>query len=195
MMAAQGRTTIALEQRLPLKQWHSEDLSPLFAVCFAKYRTVLVGGAAEPLYTPWQDNQPAKIYYTRDYYRSALHEIAHWCIAGVERRTQEDYGYWYAPEGRNAEQQVQFEMMEVRPQALELLFCAAAGHDFFVSCDNFSRVGDERGFQQQVLAEAKCMLEGAIPPRGLLWLQALERAYGVTPVNEARLKTVWRHEN
>lgn len=195
MMAAQGSISIALEPILPLKQWHSEDLSPLFAACFAKYRTVLVGGAAEPLYTPWQDNQPAKIYYTRDYYRSALHEIAHWCIAGAERRRQEDYGYWYAPEGRTVEQQLQFERMEVRPQALELLFCAAVGHDFFVSCDDFSGEGDERNFQRQVLAEAKRMLDGNIPPRGLLWLQALEHAYGVVPVSETRLKTVWRHGN
>lgn len=193
MMAAQCSTLMALEQRQPLERWRSEDLNLLFAECFIEYRTVLIGGAAEPLYTPWQDNQPAKIYYTRDYYRSALHEIAHWCIAGVERRMQEDYGYWYAPEGRNAEQQALFEMMEVRPQALELLFCAAVGHDFFVSCDNFSGVGDEKEFQQQVFAEAKCMLEGNIPSRGWLWLQVLQQAYGVEQVDEAQIKAVWRH--
>src|SRR5699024_8331667 len=127
---------------------------PLFAACFSAYHTELVGGAAEPLYPPWQHNQPARIYYTPDYYRSALHEVAHWCIAGPQRRKLEDYGYWYAPEGRNAEQQLQFESVEVRPQALELLCCAAVGHDFYVSCDNFSAQGSEESFQKSVWAEA-----------------------------------------
>lgn len=193
MMAAQSNNSLEFLPAKPLMRWHSQDLSPLFVACFHEYQTELVGGAAEPLYTPWQHNQPAKIYYTRDYYRSALHEIAHWCIAGAARRKLEDYGYWYAPEGRNAEQQLQFESVEVRPQALELLFCAAVGHDFFVSCDNFTVQGDEESFQKSVWAEAQRMLEGAIPPRGLMWVQALQQAYGVEQVDSHQLKKVWRH--
>src|SRR5699024_8041815 len=99
------------------ESWLSHDLEVLFAKCFyAEHQTLLVGGASEPLYTPWSGKEPAKVYYTRDYFRSALHEIAHWCIAGAQRRQQTDFGYWYAPEGRDAKQQANFEQVEVNPQ-------------------------------------------------------------------------------
>lgn len=193
MMAALPSKSLESLYDSPLKPWYSQDLSPLFRACFPEHHTELIGGAAEPLYTPWEHNQPAKIYYTQDYYRSALHEIAHWCIAGAERRKQEDYGYWYAPEGRSAEQQLQFESVEVRPQALELLFCAAVAHEFYVSCDNFEVEGDEQAFQANVWAEAQRMLKGAIPPRGLQWMRALQHAYGMRQVDKAQLQKVWRH--
>lgn len=193
MMAAQFSESLALEQNVPFTQWDSQGLSLLFAACFAEHNTELVGGAAEPLYTPWQHNQAAKIYYTRDYFRSALHEVAHWCIAGPERREREDYGYWYAPEGRNAKQQQAFELVEVRPQALELLFCAAVGHDFYVSCDNFDVDSGEAEFQRKVWVEAQRMLAGQIPPRGWQWTEALRKAYGVERVDKQQLKKVWRH--
>lgn|SRR5690625_3874663 len=187
--------SVAMKRTEPTPEpiWCSEDLSPLFQACFREYNTLLVGGAKEPLYTPWNENEPAKIYYTRDFFRSALHEVAHWCIAGPERRQLEDYGYWYAPEGRNAEQQLAFEMVEVRPQALELLFCAATAHPFLVSCDNFNGNGNEEEFQRRVWAEALKMLAGDMPPRGKQWLKTLQAAYGVAVLNEAQLGTVWRH--
>ncbi len=53
------------------------------------------------------------------FYASALHEIAHWCIAGENRCQQVDYGYWYEPNGRSEERQFEFEKVEVKPQALE----------------------------------------------------------------------------
>jgi elongation factor P hydroxylase len=55
----------------------------------------------------------------KDYLASALHEVAHWCLAGVERRKLEDYGYWYSPDGRSRGEQSAFENVEARPQALE----------------------------------------------------------------------------
>src|SRR5699024_7455731 len=47
------------------------------------YRTLLEAGGDEPLYQP--ASEPAgrhRIVFTRDYFASALHEVAHWCIAG-----------------------------------------------------------------------------------------------------------------
>ena len=81
--------------------------------------TILCGGAAEPYYEP---GAPSVIYFREDFDRSALHEVAHWCVAGPVRRGLSDYGYWYAPDGRNAEQQSAFYSVEVKPQAIEALF-------------------------------------------------------------------------
>ena len=127
--------TSAGEADQPVERVHrAQDLEALFAQTFAaQYNTVLCGGAEEPLYQP---GAPHRIVYTRDYFRSALHEVAHWCVAGEKRRQLPDYGYWYAPDGRDAAQQRAFEQVEVRPQALELLFCEACGHPFSVSLDN-----------------------------------------------------------
>ena len=53
-----------------------------------------------------------RIVFTHDYFASALHEVAHWCVAGPERRRLTDYGYWYAPDGRTEKQQMEFERVE-----------------------------------------------------------------------------------
>ena len=47
-----------------------------------------------------------------------------------------DYGYWYAPEGRDAAQQAAFLAVEAAPQALESLFCEALEVPFAPSVDN-----------------------------------------------------------
>src|SRR5690606_31386666 len=114
----------------------------------------------------------------RDYFRSALHEVAHWCVAGAERRTREDYGYWYAPDGRDATQQANFLHVEVMPQALELLFCAACGHDFRVSLDNLDGEAGESGlFAQAVQREALARLAQVGDQRWACWLRALSAHY------------------
>ena len=97
--------------------------------------TVLKGGASEPYYKP---GSPDTIYFREDFIRSALHEVAHWCVAGSARRTLPDYGYWYAPDGRDDSQQTAFYAVEVKPQALEKAFCQAVGIEFNVSVDNLS---------------------------------------------------------
>jgi hypothetical protein len=62
----------------------------------------LLGGADEPVYLPadavYSYN---RLFYRQDYLSSALHEIAHWCIAGQARLQLEDFGYWYHPDGRS----------------------------------------------------------------------------------------------
>lgn len=159
--------------------WSSRRLEELFRECFfEQYHTLLIGGAPEPLYLPETDDQPGKILYTRDYFRSALHEIAHWCVAGPSRRGLEDYGYWYAPDGRNSEQQALFEKVEVYPQALELIFCAACGHDFRVSTDNLSGPSlCNRSFAQAVYQKAESLLKQGLPERPYRWAIALATHY------------------
>ena len=100
------------------------------------YNTRLVGGFPEPLYKAAVNSSPAEVQFTRDFKRSALHELAHWCIAGDERRLVDDYGYWYEPDGRSHEQQEIFFKVEIKPQAIEKHFCMALRIPFQVSLDN-----------------------------------------------------------
>ncbi len=173
-----------------LRGHSSADLEVLFrATFFHDFATVLEGGAAEPVYLP---GSPHRICYTHDYFRSALHEIAHWCVAGANRRELEDYGYWYAPDGRNAEQQAQFASVEILPQAYEALFCAACGHPFRVSLDNLSgEGGDEAVFAKQVRARAEALLEQGLPDRVGRWCDALVGYYDrqSLPLSEALQQT------
>jgi len=113
-------------------------LEQVFLDCFGeRERTRLVGGAEEPLYLPAQTpGARHEIHYRADYPASALHEVAHWCIAGPARRGLQDYGYWYAPDGRGAAMQCAFEAVEARPQGLEWLFSQACGLPFRLSLDN-----------------------------------------------------------
>ena len=115
-------------------------LEQVFADCFGdRERTRLCGGAEEPLYLPaaapgaWHE-----IHYRADYPASALHEVAHWCIAGRARRLLPDYGYWYAPDGRDAQAQRAFEAVEAKPQGLEWLFSQRCGLPFQLSLDNLN---------------------------------------------------------
>ena len=110
------------------------QLVGLFNATFEQsHRTVLQGGAGEPYYVP---GEPHRILFREDFVRSALHEVAHWCVAGERRRTLPDYGYWYSPDGRDANQQQAFFTVEARPQAIERCFCEAIGIPFSPSVDN-----------------------------------------------------------
>ena len=118
--------------------------------------TRLVGGGEEPIYLP-RDSQCRhnRIVFTRDYAASALHEVAHWCVAGAARREQEDYGYWYAPDGRSEDQQAEFERVEVKPQAIEWLLSVAAGRSFRVSADNLAAgLGASDHFRESIRQQA-----------------------------------------
>lgn len=158
----------------------SQDLIRLFETCFAcDYNTILVGGGDEPEYLPAGGTSAQhRIIFTRDYFRSALHEIAHWCVAGEQRRMLPDFGYWYAPDGRNAEQQRKFELVEVKPQALEWLFCAAARHPFSVSLDNLNGEPTDSGpFQRSVHAQLLSYLDQGVPERPGRFINVLIDTY------------------
>jgi elongation factor P hydroxylase len=158
----------------------ARELERLFADTFlASHRTVLEGGADEPLYLPPAQDAPARIRYRLDYFASALHEVAHWCIAGARRRRLVDYGYWYAPEGRDAAGQRAFEAVEVRPQALESLFAEAAGVPFVPSLDNPGREDvDPAPFAAAVAREAARLRRDGLPPRAARFRAALARRFG-----------------
>lgn len=111
-------------------------LMSVFNQLFADQYVMLVRGEDEPEYFPATAYEPARIQFAHGFFASALHEISHWCIAGSKRRALVDFGYWYAPDGRSAVQQHQFEQLEIKPQALECLFTLACNRPFGVSQDN-----------------------------------------------------------
>ena len=125
-----------MKQPLPVHEPTGDQVIDCFNLRFSTSEgTILVGGADEPYYEP---GSPNIIYFREDFIRSALHEVAHWCVAGSTRRTLPDYGYWYAPDGRDEAQQTAFYGVEVKPQAVEKAFCMAVGIPFKVSVDNLS---------------------------------------------------------
>ena len=128
---------------------------------FAHHHVVLVRGNDEPEYIPTRDQAPARIQFAHGFFNSALHEISHWCIAGRQRRTLPDLGYWYAPDGRSREQQALFEQVEIKPQALEWLLARACNRPFRVSLDNLhGETGDGQQFKDAVFAQVQRYLKG-----------------------------------
>ncbi|WP_386078579.1 elongation factor P hydroxylase [Vreelandella sp. F11] len=162
-------------------RWTLEDITALFDGVFAeRYQTRLIRGGDEPLYRPANSETPYhQVIFARGYYASALHEISHWCIAGEKRRQLEDYGYWYCPDGRNAEQQRAFEQAEVAPQALESIFTRACGRVFHVSVDNLGGdiEVDIEAFAAQVEARAQRYLEEGLMARAKAFQVALKSFY------------------
>jgi elongation factor P hydroxylase len=164
------------------------DLVQLFERCFfAEFNTRLEGGADEPLYLPATVGHPARILFTRDYFASALHEVAHWCIAGEARRQMSDYGYWYAADGRSAVEQREFEKVEVKPQALEWIFGTACGTRFRVSADNLaSGLGASDEFKEAIAAQARAYC-ACLPSRPARFAAALKDFYGADEVLDPAL--------
>ena len=164
-------------------RFDSRRLERVFADCFTRTsNTCLIGGASEPIYLPADATQPqARLFYREDYFASALHETAHWCIAGEQRRSRKDFGYWYAPEGRGVAEQQAFLAVEARPQALEWCFCLACGYDFRLSLDNLSAATEAdqaTGFAQQVLGEAHSFQRNGLPSRAARFFDALASEFG-----------------
>ncbi|MGB5854669.1 MAG: elongation factor P hydroxylase [Oceanisphaera sp.] len=157
------------------------DLISLFNHCFAaSYNTRLERGDDEPVYLP-ADNiiDHHRIVFAHGYFASALHEVAHWLVAGDVRRTQEDYGYWYCPDGRDGEQQRQFEGVEIKPQAIEWALSLCCGFHFNVSCDNLngSVEPDRHAFKVLVREQALHYLEQGFPARAQTFMRALRKHY------------------
>jgi elongation factor P hydroxylase len=129
-----------------------------FAYCFAlDYNTQLVGGALEPLYQPASGSKPARLLYREDFPASALHEAAHWCVAGSARRRLEDFGYHYIAGPRTPDQQAAFFALELRTQSLEKQFAHAAGLDFLPSADNLQADLDD--FSREIAAYEPKLLD------------------------------------
>ncbi len=162
------------------KNHDATDLCWLFDACFAKeFNTRLVGGGDEPVYLPAGASCAFhRIVFRDDYFASALHEVAHWCVAGAARREQVDYGYWYAPDGRDSNQQAVFERVEVCPQALEWMFCQAAGYRFRPSADNLEQgTGPSTEFCVALVAKAQDLCGSGVNGRVHKFATALRRHY------------------
>lgn len=143
------------------------------------YRTRLLHSESDPEYIPAADQSSYhQIAFAHGFFSSALHEIAHWCVAGEARRLLPDYGYWYAPDGRDSTQQQAFYRVEIKPQALEWIFTVAAGRDFRVSTDNLSGdIADDVQFERDVLAQVHDFLGCGLPARPLAWARALASTF------------------
>lgn len=161
---------------------HYQTLIDLFNHCFAlDYNTRLIKGEAEPIYLPQDENTSHhSIIFAHGFFSSALHECAHWFIAGAQRRQLVDYGYWYAPDGRTAEQQQVFEAVEVKPQALEWILSIAADYPRFrISVDNLNGEStDPEPFKQAVYQQVKQYLQTGLPARAEKFRLALSEYYG-----------------
>ena len=154
----------------------SDQIADCFERCFLRTdNTQLRGGALEPLYEP---GQPAVIWFRHDYLRSALHETAHWCLAGAARRKLVDYGYWYSEDDRCPAQQAAFFAVEAKPQAIEKLFCEALSMPFSISVDNPSlqlTATDRRRFECRVAEHRQQYLDHGLPIRARRFIDALKK--------------------
>lgn len=159
----------------------ARDIERVFNTVFAgSMNTVLIGGAAEPYYRPADSEDTRhRIFYREDFVSSSLHEIAHWLVAGAERRLLPDWGYWYAPDGRDAEQQSIFEQVEVKPQALEWLLHIACGLRFQVSLDNLGEhAGSGKVFKDRVYEQVSTNIRTGVNARTHQLYDALSAAFG-----------------
>lgn len=164
---------------------HYQDLIILFNSCFAQsYNTRLVKGESEPVYLPANEQcSYHAVVFAHGYFSSALHECAHWFIAGEKRRQVVDYGYWYIPDGRNKEQQALFQQVEVKPQALEWILSKAAHHPFHFSIDNLDgEPADTTNFKRAVEEQVKWYETNGLPARAQTFLNALQKFYVKTSV-------------
>ena len=115
------------------------DIAHCFNATFcASHGVEMRGGAAEPCYAPARQGMHAQLRYREDFAASALHEAAHWCIAGQSRLLLEDFGYIYLAPPRTPAVQQRFFEFELKTQTLEALFAAACGLPFTPSADNLA---------------------------------------------------------
>ena len=170
----------AFDDKVSVAMHRAQDLVNIFNSLFqTSHATELVAGGEEPVYLPAAGmGDLHRSVFTQDYYASALHEISHWCIAGENRRRQVDYAYWYEPDGRSTEQQQAFEVVEIKPQALEWIFSAAAGVKFRVSVDNLNGTEvDTVYFFDAVKVQVGRYLAQGLPARAEQFRQALLSFY------------------
>lgn len=142
------------------------------------HRVELKGGAAEPLYLPAEKPEEYhQVIYTLDYPASALHELAHWCLASDRQLLLKDWGHWYVPDGRSAEQQHRFQQAEARVQALEWILSRAAGRPFRESSDNLGGERlDEKPFREAIYQQVLLYCEKGLPHRAAQLVGALTMA-------------------
>ena len=168
------------QSRYGADKYRYEDLIRLFDQTFSESEnTRLIRGRDEPVYLPASSEcEYHQVVFAHGYFASALHEIAHWCVAGPERRLLEDFGYWYKPDGRTNEEQALFEQVEVVPQAFEWMLSEAAGCLFRISADNLSGAQrDNTEFKIKVYNEVQRRLVVGLPKRLGAFVAVLQDYY------------------
>lgn len=165
----------------PAPEGNAARIRDVFNALFgASHRTVMEGGGTEPLYFPVRAGQLARIVFTRDYAASALHEAAHWCVAGAARRRRVDYGYPYRPPPRDAPETIEFCNRELRCQALERVFSEAAGLRFRVSLDDLTTHPERVAvFDRAVRCKALQLRRRGLPARAACLREALCNAFAM----------------
>ncbi len=162
------------------------QLISLFNSLFLEsHNTVLQLGDDEPIYLPADKNEPHnRVIFAHGFFASALHEIAHWCVAGEERRKLEDFGYWYKPDGRTEDEQTLFEKVEIAPQALEWIMAQACGLRFNFSADNLSGgIGASDSFKGNVHKRVLHLLEHGLPDRHKQLVEAMLTEFNQPALN------------
>lgn len=162
-----------------------QDLITIFERCFFNhYNTRLLLGDEEPIYLPADSERSYHaIVFAHGFFSSALHESAHWLIAGEQRRKLVDYGYWYIPDGRNAEQQAEFQKVEIKPQAIEWILSTAAGYPFRFSIDNLNgKESDTEQFRRSVYEQVRTYCNQGLPKRARQFQNALCQFYNTPEV-------------
>lgn len=162
------------------------QLINLFNTLFiASHNTVLQLGGDEPIYLPANESEPHhRVIFAHGFFASALHEIAHWCVAGEERRQLEDFGYWYKPDGRTEDEQALFEKVEVAPQALEWIMAQACGLKFNFSADNLSGgIGASDSFKQHVFERVQGYVRDGLPDRHKQLVEAMLIEFNQPPLH------------
>lgn len=164
------------------------DIEQIFNSEFADYCTTLIGGADEPFYQVCDDEY--RIHYRADYVSSALHEIAHWCIAGRARRLLNDYGYWYEAD-RDHSAQKRFFQVEIKPQALEWVFADAAEVPFQCSVDSFADIPAAwiEEFKISVESQKKKYLKNGLSSRAARFRNVLR--FNTRPRSVHHIQTVY----
>lgn len=158
--------------------------------------TRLIKGEHEPIYCPANEHYSYhRIEFANGFFSSALHEVAHWLVAGKERRLKEDYGYWYCPDGRDEKQQLAFEQVEMHPQAIEWALSVAAGFNFNVSADNLNGMQTCRfDFQRKVYQKVSDLLNTGFNERTERLINALCLFYN-TPYPLTLKQFTWQDKS
>ena len=155
---------------------NSAQVQHCFNNCFGEnYRLEMRGGATEPIYIPPNADEIGKLIYRSDYASSALHEAAHWCIAGPARRARVDFGYEYLCPPRSPREQVF--RSEYRVQALEWIFSDCAQVVFHPSADNLDAdTGQFLGKLELFKAEEVHRLESQFHSRASVFSRSLVKS-------------------
>ncbi|MDX2321577.1 MAG: elongation factor P hydroxylase [Moritella sp.] len=168
------------------QQHHYQDLIGIFNRTFSsEFNTQLVKGGDEPIYMPANTDFEQylscayhRIIFAHGFFASGLHEISHWLVAGLARHQLVDFGYWYIADGRNAQQQAEFEKVEIVPQAIEWIICVAAGYQYRVSADNLSGIVIDRlAFQHKIHTQVQAYLDNGLSVRTQALVAALQAFY------------------